>query len=324
MYWDSFNLFFFSRQRYSKNLTQVRLIFTNFEKILQMMFFKKTPKYSSFIMEQFVIKLLFQIIGIGSASGLVYKDNSLFLISDNSTFLYQYLIDKKELCKIELTEKAQDNIPKKNKFDFESIVLKGDKLHVLGSGSTSKREKRITYNLETKEITQKDLSKLYRNLKNSYSIADDELNIEGALYCNENWLLFQRGNGANSKNGIFRTKSLQNKSDTEFIEVALPKIKQVETSFTDAILVEDSIYFLATAENTTSTYDDGEIFGSVLGKMNAQTFEIAFTQKISDTQKFEGLTLYKNTETEIQFLICEDNDSDLLQSNIYKVSFTKD
>lgn len=271
-------------------------------------------------MERFTIELLFQIIGIGSASGLIYKDNSLFIISDSSSFLYEYQIPKKQLSKINLTENSQENILKKDKFDFEAIALKGNKLHLLGSGSTSKREKRITYHLETKEILEKDLSKLYQNLKQNCSIADDELNIEGALFDNEKWLLFQRGNGANSKNGIVKTKSLKLKCHTELVEVQLPKIKHVETSFTDAVLVDNKIYFLATAEDCNSTYDDGEILGSILGKMDSKTFEIEFTQKISDTQKFEGLTLYKKTETEIQFLICEDNDSDVLETNIYKLS----
>ena len=95
-------------------------------------------------MEKFAIELLYKIIGLGSASGLIYKDNSLFIISDNSSFLYEYQILEKQLSKIKLQENSQENIPKKDKFDFESIALKGNEIHLLGSGSTSKREKRIT------------------------------------------------------------------------------------------------------------------------------------------------------------------------------------
>ena len=275
-------------------------------------------------MEKFTLEALFKIIGLGSASGLVYKDNSLFIISDNSTFLYQYHIQEKQLSKIQLLEKGEENISKKDKYDFESIVLKGNKLHLLGSGSTSKREKRITYNLETKEIIEKDLSKLYKNLKQTAPISDEELNIEGVVFDNEKWLLFQRGNGVNSKNGIAILNGKLNKnSKIEFISIPLPKIKHIETSFTDAIFVDEKIYFLATAEDTTSTYDDGEILGSLIGRMDSKTFEIEFTQKISDTQKFEGLTLYQKSETQIEFLLCEDNDSDVLETNIYKISVPK-
>lgn len=272
-------------------------------------------------MERFTLELLFQIIGLGSASGLVYKDNSLFIISDSSSFLYQYHIPEKQLSKISLFENSQQNILKKDKPDFESIALKGNELYLLGSGSTSKREKGIIYNPLTKEITEKNLSGLYQNLKQTASITDDELNIEGALFCNEKWYLFQRGNGGSSKNGIaILNGNFEENNTIRFMPIQLPKIKQIETSFTDAVLVEDKIYFLATAEDTNSTYHDGEIFGSIIGRMNSSTFEIEFTLPISNTKKMEGLTLYKKTETEIIFLLCEDNDSEVLETAIYKLS----
>lgn len=270
-------------------------------------------------MELFTLELLHKITGIGSASGLVYKDNSLFIISDNSSFLYKFCLQEKELTKIPLLANAQENIPKKDKFDFESLTLKGNELHLLGSGSTSKREKRIICNLDTATIVEKDLSKLYQNLKQTSSIKDDELNIEGAFYSDEKWYLFQRGNGANSRNGVFITKSLEIESQTELVEVQLPKIKHVETSFTDAVLVEEKIYFLATAEDTTSTYDDGEIFGSIIGRMDFKTLEIDFTLQLSNSHKFEGLTLYKKTEDQIEFLLCQDNDTEVLETEIFRL-----
>jgi hypothetical protein len=247
----------------------------------------------------------------------------LFIISDNSSFLYEYHLLEKELTKIKLYVDNQENIPKKDKYDFESIALKGNKLHLFGSGSTSKREKGITYNLKTKTIEEKDLSKLYKNIKQTNSISDEDLNIEGALFHNEKWHLFQRGNGANSRNGIaVLNDNFDDNGTIDFIPIQLPKIKHVETSFTDAILVEDKIYFLATAEDTSSTYYDGEILGSIIGGMNSKTFEIEFTKKITDTNKFEGLTLYSKTNDNIEFLLCEDNDSEVLESTIYKLVLT--
>ena len=274
-------------------------------------------------MENFKIKSEFNIAGISCASGLVYRGNSLFIISDNSSFLYEYNLLEKELTKIKLYGNSQEKIPKKDKYDFESIALKGNKLHLFGSGSTSKREKGITYNLKTKTIEEKDLSKLFKNIKQTNSISDEDLNIEGALFHNEKWHLFQRGNGANSRNGIaVLNDNFDDNGTIDFIPIQLPKIKHVETSFTDAILVEDKIYFLATAEDTSSTYYDGEILGSIIGGMNSKTFEIEFTKKITDTNKFEGLTLYSKTNDKIEFLLCEDNDSEVLESTIYKLVLT--
>ncbi|MDZ4331864.1 MAG: hypothetical protein U0945_14930, partial [Flavobacterium sp.] len=60
-------------------------------------------------MEKFTLELLFQIIGIGSASGLIYKDNSLLIIGDNSGFLYEYQMDSKDLKRHPLLENPTEN-----------------------------------------------------------------------------------------------------------------------------------------------------------------------------------------------------------------------
>jgi len=46
-------------------------------------------------------------------------------------------------------------------------------------------------------------------------------------------------------------------------------------------------------------------------------------QQISTKQKFEGLTLYKKTPTQIEFLLCEDNDKEESNSTIYKLILDK-
>jgi hypothetical protein len=269
-------------------------------------------------MEKFTLELLFQIIGIGSASGLVHKDDSLFIISDNSSFLYEYNIKEKELHKIKLFENSQENIPKKDKFDFESITQKGNKLYLFGSGSTPNRNKRVSYDLTSKAIEEKDMAAIYEKLKKNASISDDDLNIEGALFHNKKWYLLQRGNGAQSKNGIFVLDKEGN--NIHFFLIPLPKIQNIEATFTDAILVENKIYFLAAVENTTSTYDDGEVLGSFISALSIDTFELTFTQKISETHKFEGLTLFSTSKEKIEFLLCEDKDTEDLETAIYKLT----
>jgi len=272
-------------------------------------------------MDKFQLSILLTINGLGATSGLVYIDNSLFIISDNSSYLYEYQINNNLLNKIKLLENSQENIAKKDKLDFESITLFDNKLYLFGSGSTKKRDNRFTYNLESKEIKEKSIAKLYEELKDFASISDDDLNIEGAIIDNENYYFFQRGNGESSKNGLF----VYNKEtkEVEFTSIKLPKVNDIEATFTDAILVENTVYFLAAAENTTSTYNDGEILGSYIGSFNLKDMELHFIQKISDKNKFEGLTLYKNSENELEFLLCEDNDTEELVSDIYKLVINK-
>ena len=268
-------------------------------------------------MEKFELLVFLAIKGIGSASGIVHTNNSLYIISDNSTYLYEYQLANNHLNKIALVENAQQNIQKKEKPDYESITLKGNKLHLFGSGSTQNRNKTASYHLEKKKIKNRDLTGLYQTIKKQFKIADDELNIEGTILKGDHLLLFQRGNGANAKNGIITHN--ENTNELSFIPISLPKIKHVETSFTDAVLIDDKIYFLASAEDTNSTYHDGEVLGSIIGIIDSKTLELEKTIQISDKHKFEGLTFYSKNENQIEFLLCEDNDTDDLNATIYKL-----
>jgi len=274
-------------------------------------------------MENFKLTNLFTIKGIAAPSGLLFSQNVLFLISDSSNFLYQYDIAKKLLLKFPLVKDAKENIEKAEKPDLESITQYGNQLIMLGSGSTEKRNTMFTLDLGSDALKSQDLSVLYQKLKDVGSFSDEQLNIEGAIYVNQTMLLFQRGNSKNSQNGIFIIPNHQ-EDGIRFLPISLPTLDNVETTFTDAILVNDKIYFLACAENTESTtYEDGEVLGTILGIMHAPTFEIIDVQLLSEDKKFEGITLYNETETELEFLLCEDNDTETLEAEIYKLRLPK-
>ena len=273
-------------------------------------------------MENFKLNNFFTIKGIAAPSGLLYTQNVLFVISDSSNFLYQYDFDKKLLLKFPLVKEARENIEKENKPDLESITQYGNQLIMLGSGSTEKRNSMFTLDLGSDALQSQDLSALYQKLKDVGSFTDNQLNVEGAIYAHQTMLLFQRGNSKNSRNGIFIIPNNQ-EDGIRFVPISLPTLDDVETTFTDAILVGDKIYFLACAENTESTYEDGEVLGTILGIMYAPTFEIIDIQLLSEHQKFEGITLYNQTESELEFLLCEDNDTESLEAEIYKLTLKK-
>jgi hypothetical protein len=277
-------------------------------------------------MQKFQLELLFHLIGIGSASGIIYKDNSIFLISDNSANLFEYHTETKSLEKTMLFEnETSENIPKALKPDFEAIANFGDDYYIFGSGSTENRNKMVRYNSKTKALKTIDLTNLYLLMQSFGEIPPQDFNIEGVVFTGETWYFFQRGNGAKGKNGIFTVqgKNLENDFTILFNKYKLPKIKGVQSSFTDAVLVGKQLYFLAAAENSISTYDDGEVLGSLVGSINIQTMKLESTQKISDSHKFEGITLYKNEESQIEFLLCEDNDTEHLESDVFKLTLKK-
>ena len=273
-------------------------------------------------MKKFQLELWLQIIGIGSASGLVFKDNSIFLISDNSSLLYEYEIATKKLATIPLFETGQNesvNIAKPLKPDFESVTASGDSLFVFGSGSTSNRNQLVT--ITNQKSQSADLSDLYLSMQYFANIQPGDFNIEGVVRDQDNWYFFQRGNGPAQQNGVFTVSGdLLGGHSILYKSFRLPEINGIQASFTDAVLVGETVYFLAAAEDTNSTYADGEVLGTIIGSLNIETMKIGFTQQISETHKFEGLTFYKSDDKTIQFLLCEDKDSDILQTDIYTLT----
>lgn len=270
-----------------------------------------------------------EIEGVGAASGIHYQDDFLYLIGDTSAYLYQYELKTSQLKRIQLLDDVQggllENIIKNNKPDFETLCYYENTLTILGSGSTAKRNRMVTYSLSTYEKVEEDLSAFYASLRKHAAIDEENFNIEGAVFTGKEWWLFNRGNGNLTKNGIFKiaNRTLDPMASLAFIPIELPKIKNVIASFTDAVRVGENIFFLAAAEDTRSTYEDGEVLGSFVGCIDMASFEVTFTQQISDHHKFEGITFYREDPQGISFLLCEDKDSEEMSSSIYKLSLSK-
>lgn len=280
-------------------------------------------------MQKFQLELFFQIIGIGSASGLLFDGESLFLISDNSNVLYEYRMEDKSLEKIALTEGSVsqlEKIAKADKPDFEAMTERDGALYLFGSGSTEKRNTILPVDKKSKKPSSPiDATDLYIIMQDFGQINQENFNIEAAVNDGETWYLFNRGNGPAGQNGIFTLNGTIETTEFQIIfnEVKLPKIGKAPSSFTDAIKVGNKIYFLAAAEAGNSTYHDGEVAGSILGRIDIETMEIEMTETISLKNKFEGLTLYKDDGKTLQFLLCEDTDSDKDVSDIYKLTIKK-
>lgn len=277
-------------------------------------------------MYKFTLELLFQIIGIGSASGLLLKNDQLNVISDNGTFLYTYELKSAHLNRYPLAAHPAENIAKKTKPDFEAITAYGDKLYIFGSGSTENRNQMVSLDAKTKELlATADMTGLYHKMQEHAGINSANFNLEGAVFTGTDWYFLNRGNGGAGKNGLFKVsgKIPEVSSKVSFTEIQLPAIKGIPTGFTDAILIDQQIYFLAAAEDSNSTYQDGAVFGTLIGSIQLGKMELEFSKQISDRHKFEGLTLKEQTKHQLTFLLCEDNDTDKLQADIYQLTLKR-
>lgn len=281
-------------------------------------------------MQKFQLELFFHIIGIGSASGLLLNGTNLYLISDNTHVLYDYSLTDKKFDKINIAPQGYngplENVPKKEKADYEALTSIGEELYLFGSGSTEKRNTILHIDSQSKKVYPPiDGTDLYLAMQDFSGIDTENFNIEAVANDGNTWYVFNRGNGPKGQNGVFTMNGDINESIFQFVynDVKLPAINNAPSSFTDAVFVDDKLYFLAAAEKTTSTYKDGEVAGTLIGRMDPESMEIEFTEIISSKNKFEGLTLYKRYDNKLEFLLCEDTDSDAAESDIYKLTLEK-
>ena len=118
-------------------------------------------------MDNFQLSFLLKIIGLGSASGLLYHDKTILAIGDNSGFLTEYNIETKKITQHPIIENAKQNIEKKVKPDFESITQFENNIYIFGSGSTENRNKMVQVDAKSKKIIKTDdVTDLYFKKKN--------------------------------------------------------------------------------------------------------------------------------------------------------------
>jgi len=249
-----------------------------------------------------------------AASGLVISSGKFFIVSDDEISLLSGVPGRFEMRKLwdhDLPEDPKER--KKIKPDLECLYLNGRKLFLLPSFSRLNRFEGAIVDLdESGEILgHKVIDFADLRLKLDKLIPD--LNIEGALIFNHRLHLFQRGNGKNGSNSVIICDDL--KADNfQVINLMLPVHKDIPLTVTDAALRGQKIYFTAVAENTDSTYLDGEVLGAFLGTLN-ESFEVDSLREIPVSGKPEGLSF----DAEGSMYFVTDDDSRETPSRLFRI-----
>ncbi|SEL01399.1 DUF6929 family protein [Parapedobacter koreensis] len=276
-------------------------------------------------MNDFLLKVVATIIGVGAASGIFYRDDSVYLISDDSNYLYHYSLSADSLSKTLLVaDSIHERLPKKQKRDFEAMAVDQNRVYVYGSGSSDngKRNLRITLGINNQQPdTAEDLTHLYSRLREQSGLVEEDFNVEGAIHRDGQTYLFNRGNGPSHMNGVFKLDAAAR--DTVFIPVELPKLKGVQAAFTDAIALDDMVYFLAAAEDAGSIYHDGAVCGTLIGRLSLPDLTLQDYTVISPTHKFEGITFVKQGTDSLTFFLCEDPDNGTVESTLYQLTVSR-
>jgi hypothetical protein len=272
---------------------------------------------------------------LAAGSGLIATERSLWVVADDLHHLVrlgrqdQLLGEGFRILSGELPQELKAR--KRAKPDTECLIQLSshpESLSMLAFPSGSKR-----YRVRASEIRVDTADKFVGSreidvsaLLGFLSEHIPDLNIGGAVVLGEKVLLFQRGNGKAGVNavidfGLDRLEALVHGQfmratfSPQITEMQLPKITGVSLTFTDACVYEGQVYFSAAAERGSSTYDDGEIIASAIGRMGPRPDLL--TQ--IEAAKVEGLAVARSDESTTTFFAVTDADDPLSPSQLMEV-----
>lgn len=280
---------------------------------------------------------------VRSASGLEVLDKTLYVIGDNSPWLYKinnaYKIEGKQpIASVEGLDGGV--IPKAVKPDFEAMAIadkkEGKEFFIFGSGSKSpQRDQMISVCLEKGEVKSYSLEAFYKKLREATRLDEESLNIEGAIIRGEELFLFNRGENLILKYKLEDLEAyLAGKQDSpapETYHIELPEIRGIKAGFSGATLVpgEDKVLFTASVENTENWIADGEVLGSFVGMIPLKSLKdglkpecVRLTENGKPLNvKVESLAVfYPALHNDLRLLLVTDSDggaSELLEANLH-------
>jgi hypothetical protein len=258
---------------------------------------------------------------VRAASGITRFNNQFAVVQDDAYFLalvntstgmadaIPYPVDNG----VRQFSEAQGN--KKKKADLECIfTLPDGRAVALGSGSNKHRRRGIVFD---DVPTWFDASSLYRCLEENTDFSGSQMNLEGATVVGEVLRLFQRGNGAPDGDLLPVNATIDlplepllsyikrcTKDDDVSWKHPLPKpvvyslgtLESVRLGFTDATTRNDNtVVFLAAAEDSADVIQDGGCTGSVVGFIAQDGSAVHHPMVNADNTpcvlKCEGITL---------------------------------
>lgn len=246
---------------------------------------------------------------IPSASGIEVIEDDIYVIGDDSPYLFVLNKHLKPVRKILLTSQykhIKGKIPKPQKPDLEALAsfnIGGEKvILILGSGSVrEKRDKAFIVEPGEKDIVNEySLIHLYDFLRKHPEIVKDRmLNIEAATVVDNFIYLFQRGNVTGTNVMIeFPLYSfihfLQNKNNPapkiKIFPFNFEKFHDLIPGFSGATCIpgQKEIIYTAALEDTQDEWYDGEVFESFIGIISKDHKDFKSTVILESGEPYKG------------------------------------
>lgn len=294
---------------------------------------------------------------VRAGSGLAWWGDLLAVVQDDTRVVA--LVDPETAVALPLLLPADEGLRifepargnKHRKLDLEAAFsFTRDGLHhliALGSGSTSARETLVRLRCPVGSQPHAGLDaeliplpRLYRLLRETVAFAGSELNLEGAaLLPDGDLLLFQRGNGApvGDLGPVSATARLSLDALLALLDdpsgAPMPPLRDIEQhhfppapqgatySFTDATWAGDRLTYIAVAECSPNSYDDGEVVGAIVGWRDSNGWHCTPLRDIDGSlllDKPEGLAPTRDGSGDLWMVT--DNDDPARPSDLLRVS----
>jgi len=282
--------------------------------------------------------------GIPSASGIASTPQGLFVIGDDSPWLYRLDPDYRIVERIRIHPAdpvpGTGRIPKMAKPDFEALAVRetstGSELFVFGSGSLQRtREVLAIVDAQSPDPSRLlDISAYYATLRATAGIDAGTLNIEAAVICGDVLYLFDRGSPVIASCNL---RALLAHLDhgaacpvPHVRRVPLPSLAGRAAGFSGATRLPDpeSFLFTASVECSDNPLEDGEIVGSFLGLLDATSSgcDVRWCEPLRDPGaavlpiKVESVTVLRRDARGCYRLLLvtdgDDGDSEILEATL--------
>lgn len=225
---------------------------------------------------------------IPGASGIVKHHGSYWVIGDDASLIY--ILDKQfntlrtlEIPSMMEVAAESGRVAKKEKADLEAMVVV-DKFEVLCFGSGSKGPQReILVRIVGKNnyvVEEYSLHKFYATVKQLPAMKGAELNIEAAAMMGKKLYLFNRQNNLmislNYKDFFSHVSTGTAIPSMDTYTIQTPELEGIRAGISGASFSEKlgRLFLTCSVENTSDSYNDGEILGSYLGTVLLSDLEI--------------------------------------------------
>ncbi|WKW46866.1 hypothetical protein P3875_02000 [Myroides sp. JBRI-B21084] len=266
-------------------------------------------------MKKYFLNTWLKLTGIVAVTGVGYENDKLILATESQNVLYEYFIKNDSITNYVLNDSISDDLKSSQNYNLQTLFKVDNSYYLFGSGKDSLSSNAIIMNAFSKYTSSINITELYSEMKSFSEINDQNFNINATVTYNNDWLFLNKANINGNENYIFvvQGKNFIDEYNIFYFEFDLPKINNLQTGFTDATVINNTLFFVACANN--------ENIGTYFGAIDLKKMKLLYTEKISETENYTGITAIEQTKKNVAFALTSYNKKENKNyTNIHKLN----